>query len=64
MRAPPIAEYVPARLTLPADGPRKVYALDSTGKRVKQVQASVEGGKVTLAPKVEDAAVLFEVSAE
>ena len=61
---PPIAEYVPVMLAIPADGPRKAYMLDSTGKRVKQIPAWVTDGKLTLSPSMENASLLYEVTAE
>jgi hypothetical protein len=63
-RGPTIAQYVPARVRLPVSGAPKVYALDSTGKRLKQVDAELVGGRLTVASRPTDATILYEISAD
>jgi hypothetical protein len=50
---PTMAEGIPATVTLKSDGPRHVYALDGTGKRVTDVPVTFEGGnlKFTVGPQ-------------
>ncbi|RYG34263.1 hypothetical protein EON81_16015 [bacterium] len=44
---PVIAERVPLKLTIPTDGPRKVYALDPNGKRKVELPSTYAAGKLT-----------------
>ncbi|CAN5416481.1 hypothetical protein BH11ARM2_BH11ARM2_15430 [soil metagenome] len=47
-KGPVIAERVPMRLMLATDGPRKVYALDPSGKKMNRLPASFTGGVLTV----------------
>jgi hypothetical protein len=63
-QGPTIAQHVPAQLTLPTRGPRHAYALDSTGRRVKEVPLAAAGGTITLTSRLEDATIVYEITAE
>lgn len=43
---PTMAEPVPARISLPADGPRRVFALGPDGSRRSEVPSAFAGGRV------------------
>ena len=46
---PTVADGILATVTLKADGPRRVYALDATGGRAREVPAAFGNGVVTFA---------------
>ena len=59
---PTIAQYVPATLSLPAGSARKAFILDSTGKRVKDASAKIEGGRLVLSVQDTDQTLLYEIA--
>lgn len=58
---PTHAEVVTCSVTLETDGPRKVWALDGTGKRVRELPAKHEGGTLSFAVDQNAASLWFEV---
>lgn len=59
---PTMAEGIPATVTLTTDGPRKVYALDGTGKRATEVKTEYAGGKLTFTVGPQFKTVWYEVA--
>lgn len=59
---PSRAEVVPMTLRLRADGPRKVWVLDPTGKRVSSVASEYRDGTVTFRTGGAAMGVLFEIA--
>ncbi|MCX7799159.1 MAG: carbohydrate binding domain-containing protein [Fimbriimonadales bacterium] len=61
-RGPVMAEPIPATLSLPADGPRKVFALNPDGTRRAELQASFSAGRVTFRVGPSVRSLWFEVA--
>ncbi len=59
---PTIAQFIPTSLTIAADAPRKAYALDSNGKRVKEAKTGFANGKLTLTTDPSDTTLLYELA--
>jgi hypothetical protein len=60
---PTVAEYVPVTLTIPAEGPRKVYVLDSSGVRRGEAACRTEQGSIVLETSPSDRTMLYEITA-
>lgn len=56
-----LAAALNAAVELPADAPRKVYALDSTGKRTAELPAEFRDGKLRFRILPEHRAMHYEV---
>jgi hypothetical protein len=60
---PTIAQFVPATISLETDGPRKVYTLDSAGKRQDEVPSARDGhGRLSFRTSPEHATLLYEIA--
>lgn len=60
-RPPVLAAALNAAVELPADAPRKVYALDSTGRRTAELPAEFRDGKLRFRILPEHRAMHYEV---
>jgi hypothetical protein len=60
---PPIAERVPATITLPGSGERAVFALAPDGTRVRRVPATAADGILEFSVAVDDRTLHYEIVA-
>jgi len=60
---PTVAEGIPATVTLKMNGPRHVWALDGTGKRVGDVPATYANGSLTFTVGPQFKTLWYEISA-
>lgn len=61
-QAPSMAEFVPARISLPASAQMKVWALDGTGKRVKVIPSGITRGMLTFRTDPGAKTVWYEIA--
>jgi hypothetical protein len=60
-KGPVMAEFVPARIVLKMDGPRRVYALDPIGARKTRVPAAYQHGRLSFRTQRAYETVWYEV---
>lgn len=60
---PVLATALDVAVTIPADGPRKVYALDNTGERISELPAKFQGGSLQFRILPEHHAMHYSIEA-